>query len=377
MLGLRERGVDVRTASVRRAADADVLSDLHRAERERTHALLPAGARRLLSAHARALRTRPRAYLATLAAAVRLAHAGGRARVWQLFYFAEAMLLWDWMRAEGLRHVHVHFVNVASDVALLACRFDPALTWSFTVHGPVELLDVESHKLALKASDAAAVVCISDFARSQVAAVADPGARLHTVRCGIDASQFAPRPRTGRGRTILCVGALSRRKGHAVLLEACARVPGARLVLAGDGPERERLEARAAELGADVTFLGAVGHDRVAGLYAEADVFCLPSFAEGVPTVLMEAMAMEVPVVATAIMGVPELVEDGRSGLLVPPARADRLAEALIRILDDPELARRLGRAGREKVLADYERGGAVAALHAVLRPLLTAAPNA
>ena len=148
------------------------------------------------------------------------------------------------------------------------------------------------------------------------------------------------------------MAALSRRKGHVVLLEALAsvleQVPEARLTLAGDGAERAFLEGRAAELGVAhaVEFLGAVEHDRMAALYEAADVFCLPSFAEGVPVVLMEAMAMEIPVVATEIMGVPELVEHEVSGLLVPPARPDLLADALVRLLGDPELRDGWGQPG-------------------------------
>ena len=386
---LRAAGVRVETAAVRKAPDQDVLSDLSREERDRTRALLPAGPARLLTAHGRAFSRSPRAYVATLVRALRIAHAGGRARLWQLFYFAEAILLWEWMEEQRLHHVHVHFANVSSDLAMLACGFanaagaQPRWTWSMTLHGPVELLDVASHKLAIKAEDAAAVVCISDFAHSQLAALVEPEAlgRLHTVRCGIDVDAFAPLPRSERAggeAEILCVGALSRRKGHQVLLEAFAQVqpalPGARLTLVGDGPERDALERRATELGIAeaVEFAGAVAHDRVGDLYARADVFCLPSFAEGVPTVLMEAMAMELPVVATRIMGIPELVEHERSGLLVSPARPDELADALRRVLTDRELAERLGREGRREVLARYNRDAATAALHELLAPLMS-----
>jgi glycosyltransferase involved in cell wall biosynthesis len=386
---LRDAGVRVETASVRRAEDWEVLSDRDRAERDTTRALLPVSTWKLLTTHARALTRHPRAYLATLLRALQLAHAGGRVRLWQLFYFAEAILFWEWMEQERLHHVHVHFANVSSDVAMIACGFanaagaQPRWTWSMTLHGPVELADVASHKLAAKANDAVAVVCISDFAHSQVAALVEPETvdRLHTIRCGIDVTAFAPRkrqPGDGGQQEILCVGALQRRKAHRVLLEAFAEVlaalPGVRLTLVGGGPERDALERRTAELGIGeaVEFAGSVGHDRVGDFYARADVFCLPSFAEGVPTVLMEAMAMEVPVVATRIMGIPELVEHERSGLLVAPARPDELADALRRLLTDRELAERLGREGRKQVSARYNRPAATAALHELLSPLIS-----
>jgi glycosyltransferase involved in cell wall biosynthesis len=382
---LRAAGVRIETASVRQVPVTEALSSLDREELRRTWALVPPSLGTLVTSHLGALTRSPAAYLATLVRALRMAHAGGRARLWQLFYFGEAMMLWRWMRRQGIHHVHVHHANVSADVALLACDYanragaEPPWTWSLTMHGPTEFFDVEAHKLALKIADASAVVCISDFARSQVAALADPAtrAKLHTVRCGVDLAAFAPR-REDRDATtaeILCVAAMSRRKGHAVLLDAfasvLAEVPHARLTLAGDGKERRTLERRASELGIAhaVRFLGAVEHDRMTDLYDEADVFCLPSFAEGVPVVLMEAMAMEIPVVATAIMGVPELVDDEVHGLLVPPARPDRLAEALVRLLADPALRKRMAVAGRKRVATDYDGTASAAALQRILAP--------
>jgi glycosyltransferase involved in cell wall biosynthesis len=313
-----------------------------------------------------------------------MAHAGGRARLWQLFYFGEALLVWAWMERAGVRHIHVHHANVSSDLALLATGFanaagaSPRWTWSITIHGPTELLDVEGHKLRAKVADAAAVVCTSDFSRSQIAALTDPAelAKVTTARCGVDVGRFVPRDERrveGGPLELLCVAALSRRKGHRVLLEALRDSPGVRLTLAGDGPERGALEALAAELGvADrVAFLGAVAHDRVPGLYAAADAFCLPSFAEGLPTVLMEAMACGLPVVATNVMGTAELVEDGVSGFVVPPARADLIADALRELAGDLELRARMGAASRARVERDYELDGAIERLRGALGPLI------
>ena len=144
---------------------------------------------------------------------------------------------------------------------------------------------------------------------------------------------------------VLAVGRLVGGKGFALLVDAVhALVERGRdvaLTVVGDGPSREHLHAQAARLGLGdrVEWVGALGQDEIRDAYARADVFCLPSFAEGVPVVLMEAMAMEVPVVATRIAGIPELIEDGASGLLVTPARADELADALGRLVDDPRAA--------------------------------------
>ena len=386
---LRALGVRVETATVRRIPDVGVLSPAHQAESARTFSVQPVAPARLVAVHVRAFARSPRAYLRTLWRALRMAHAGGRPRLWQLFYFAEALVLHDWMARRDLHHIHVHHANVSSDLALLACAYanaagaQPRWTWSLTLHGSTEWFNVASHKVPEKVADAAAVVCISDFTRSQVAAFVDPRelGRLHTVRCGIDVGAFAPPPERAAapadGGEVLCVAALFRGKGHVVLLDAFAQLvrarPAARLTLVGDGGERATLEAHAAALGlaANVDFLGALGHDRVREFYARADVFCLPSFHEGVPTVLMEAMACELPVVATYVNGTPELVDHEVSGLLVAPARADLLAGALESVLADPDRARAMGRAGRARVERDYDIRRVGAQVREVLAPYL------
>jgi colanic acid/amylovoran biosynthesis glycosyltransferase len=368
---LREAGVTVETLSIHRAGAGDALSSLDRAERERTHALLPPRAGELLRSHLRALAS-PRAYLATLVRALRSGPAGVRGRTWQLFYFVEAIMVWRHCARRGIRHVHVHHINQASDAAMLAVLYanlagaDPGWTWSFTMHGPNELYDVSRFRLAEKATSAAAVVCISDFARSQVMGFAPEGAwpRLHVVHCGVEPIEFDPeraRPEVGDSFRVLCVGRLVPFKGQSLLLEALAalREMGieAEATLIGEGPARRTLERRAAELalGGAVKFVGAVGQDEIRSHYAAADAFCLPSFAEGVPVVLMEAMAMRLPVVTTRVMGISELVDDGEDGLLVRPGRTDELVRALARLARDPALGEALGRRGRAKVMAEFD----------------------
>jgi colanic acid/amylovoran biosynthesis glycosyltransferase len=377
---MREAGVRVETVSIRRVSPEALLADADRREFERTHALLPVPPAQLVRAHARALRHRPFAYMRTLVSALRDSPGGARATLWQLFYFAEAMLLWAWLGDRGVRHIHVHHANVSSDVAMLACRF-ANWTWSLTVHGPTEFADVPGHKLRLKTEAADAVICVSDYARSQLLSIVDGDVRgrLPTVHCGVDIERFSPRdPAPVEGPfSVLTVAQLARRKGIDVLLDAVAllreRDVPVEAVIVGDGDERRSLEARARRLGLDdaVTFAGAVGQDRIPDYYARASVFCLPSFAEGIPIVLMEAMARELPVVATAIMGVPELVVHGRNGLLVPPARADELAAALEELARDPALREQLGREARERVAEAFELRSSVRGLLDVLGPLI------
>jgi glycosyltransferase involved in cell wall biosynthesis len=168
-------------------------------------------------------------------------------------------------------------------------------------------------------------------------------------------------PAAGVAFSILTVGRLVAVKAHGVLVEAFAALVAAgvdaRLTLVGDGPRSDALEARVRDRGLSdrVTFAGRVGQDEIGAFYKAADVFCLPSFAEGVPVVLMEAMASGLPVVSTAVNGIPELVEDGVSGLLVVPGRSDLLAAALRKLADDPALRAELGEAGRARVAESFE----------------------
>jgi colanic acid/amylovoran biosynthesis glycosyltransferase len=384
--GLRELGVTIDTFAIRRAQPDEVLSRADEAEARGTYALLPVRVTHLLRAHLRALVRHPRGYRATLREALRLAPRGARGALWQAFYFGEAVLLWDRLRRRRIPHVHAHFANVASDVALLATYLgreagDGPRSWSLTMHGSTEFYDVPGYRLAEKARTAAFVACVSDFTRSQMMLFLEEEhwPKLALVRCGVDPERFAPgvvaggKAPGGSGGAgpvrVLAVGRLVGGKGFALLVDAVhalvARGRDVALTVVGDGPSREHLHAQAARLGLGdrVEWVGALGQDEIREAYARADVFCLPSFAEGVPVVLMEAMAMEVPVVATRIAGIPELIEEGESGLLVTPARADELADAIGRLVDDPALRARLGAAGRRAVLEGYDLGRWTAAL--------------
>jgi colanic acid/amylovoran biosynthesis glycosyltransferase len=366
---LRGFGLDVDTVAIRRAAADEALSRADKAEAEATYAILPVRPWHLARAHANALRY-PGAYRATLNTAFRLAPRGLRGRLWQLFYFAEAVVLWDRARRRGVEHLHAHFANVGSDVALLAATLGREAgrgprTWSMTMHGSTEFYDVSAFRLPEKVRDARFVACVSDFTRSQLMLHTEEEhwPKLALVRCGVDPQAFGAVARDGASGAlrVLVVGRLVSEKGYSLLLEALADVVArgrdVTLEIVGEGPAGEALRARAGALGVAerVQWLGAVGQDEIRRHYEEADAFCLPSFAEGVPVVLMEAMAMQLPVVATRIAGIPELIDDGVSGLLVAPARAGELADALDQLAASPELRGQLGRAGREAVMAGYD----------------------
>ena len=360
---LRDAGMEVDTFTVRRTDPDQIVSDADAAEDARTFALRPVSFAALLGAHFAMVRRHPRGYVRAARTAWRGRFGGLGGAVWSLFYFVQGVVLARQLEDRGIRHVHAHHANVAADVARIAARC-LGITWSFSMHGPTEFSDVERFRPGDKAADADFVACISDFARSQLLPMVPPERweRLHVVRLGVELPPSAPSVPPGDGRLrVLSVGQLAERKGFTVLLEALAalrdRGVGVDATVVGEGPARAELERRIEQhgLSGSVTLAGALSHDETLARYAAADVFCLPSFAEGVPVVLMEAMARSRPVVATRIAGIPELVEDGVSGLLVTPGRADELVQALARLAGDADGRARLGAAGREAVARDYE----------------------
>jgi glycosyltransferase involved in cell wall biosynthesis len=368
---LRGRGVDVYTFSVRRPGADQLLDDADRRRAAETPSIQPPDWTALLLAHARALSRSPGRWLATLRLAVSLSPGGARATLWQAFYFVEAILVWDWCRQRRVGHLHAHFADSGCWIAMLAAAFGgETLGFSFTMHGPTEFDDVHAYRLTEKVQRAAFVICISDFCRSQLMKLSPPSEwrKLRIVHCGLDLDRYRPPApdlvRDGVGGSgalrILCVGRLVAAKGQHLLIDAVARLRAdgldATLELVGDGPERAALQRAVAThgLATSVTLHGSLPPADVRAQLARCQVFCLPSFSEGVPVVLMEAMAMERPVIATWVMGVPELVHDERDGLLVAPGEVRQLTTALRRLAGDPALRGRLGRAGRVTVAAGY-----------------------
>jgi glycosyltransferase involved in cell wall biosynthesis len=365
VVALRQLGVDVTTFAIQSEYGAGVLGPDDTAELESTRYIVGRSRFSLARELLRSVLAHPGAVAGVALSAVRSVR-GSRRRLWQLFYVAEAAILQRWVAAVGATHIHAHFGNAPADVARWASelgnRIGGTWTWSFTMHGPTEFYAVEENGLGGKAEAADFVACISDFCRSQLMAFSDPSAwpRFEIVHCGIVPEEFSDANVDDDGVcTILCVGRLVPVKGQWVLLRAAQRLAemgiNARLVFVGDGPSRASLEVEAARCGVDASFTGYLGQDGVAELLTEADVFCLPSFAEGLPVVLMEAMASGLPVVTTRIAGIPELVEHGVSGFVLAPGRDDLLADALAELARDPERARAMGKAGQTKVRDQFD----------------------
>jgi glycosyltransferase involved in cell wall biosynthesis len=377
---LRRRGAEIHTFSVRRPRAADLVGAADREELARTWHILPVRAAELLRAHLRMLAARPAAYASTLVRALRHRTPGLRALRYALFYFAEAVRLADELERRGVSHLHSHFSNSGATVGLLAAAL-LGIDWSLTLHGSADLDGATRPLLGQKIEAARFVACASQYLRSQAWRAVSPDCweRIFVSRCGIDLGDFRPPAQGARGPAggplrILCVGRLAPEKGHRGLLEALAQLLAggvdARLCILGEGPERAALEARCGELslGERVSLPGSTDEAGVVRALHAADVFALSSLMEGLPVVLMEAMACGVPVVAPRLCGIPELVEDGRSGLLYTPGAWDELAAALRRLAGSPELQQALALAGRSRVEADHAIARAVLPLWERLR---------
>jgi glycosyltransferase involved in cell wall biosynthesis len=279
-------------------------------------------------------------------------------------YFLEAVIVVDWMREKGIRHVHNHFGNAAGTVAAIAAA-SHLIQFSLSIHGPDIFYNVEADLLPEKLKWASFVRCISWFSRSQLCLLSPQShwGKFDIVRCGVEPAIFAKRQDPGNeSPRVLCVGRLVAAKGQSVLLEASALLSQAgvahELRLVGTGPDEEQLRKRISIEGwTHVTMTGGMGQEGVREEYSRADVFVLASFAEGVPVVLMEAMACGVPVISTRIAGIPELIEDGHCGLLVAPGDVSSLAVAMRKLLENPEMRAALGAEGRAKVVRDFNLG--------------------
>jgi colanic acid/amylovoran biosynthesis glycosyltransferase len=314
-----------------------------------------------VAAHVGWFARRPGAYLSVLVDVLR-----GSLRVSVLevgkgaIVFAEAVVLARIVMRDGVAHVHAHFSNQPATAAWIVHRLT-GVPFSFTAHA--NDLFLGPALLERKVADARFVIAISEYNRRLLLDRCPSAHRVEIVHCGVDNERFAPEHREARDRDrVVCVASLTARKGHVHLVDALALLahdhPSIALDLVGDGPEREGIAQRARDRGVAhrVRLLGARSSKDVRAVLADARVFVLPSVRlasgrmEGIPVALMEAMASGVPVVASRLSGIPELVEDGVTGLLVAPGDPSALAAAVARLLEDDLLAAELARSAREVV---------------------------
>ena len=336
---LERLGVDVFRISLRGWND-ELVDPEDLRERVKTHYILKKRAWLALAA-LRVLLTRPARFLRAIALASRLALGRSeRPLLVHLIYVAEACQALLWLQRAATAHVHAHFGTNSADVAMLTHVLGGP-TWSMTVHGPAEFDRRPLLNLPEKIKRAAFVVAVSSFGRSQLyrCIAHQHWRKIHVVHCGLDDAFYAVTRENMRTHRLLCVGRLSEPKGQLLLLEAVKILADkgtvVELVLAGDGEMRRELEDYAAHNNiADlVRFTGWISNEQIRQEILDAAALVLPSFAEGLPVVIMEAMALRRPVISTYIAGIPELVKSGEHGWLVPAGDVGALVEVLEALL--------------------------------------------
>lgn len=363
---LRGHGMRVDVYSLRRPGGP--LSPEQERMGEDVRYVLPVSARALLRSHLALMATRPGTLWTTLVHLLRQPHRGWRSRLKTVLHFGEGVHVAFLLRAGGYRHLHAHFVDRAAVVALVAGRL-LGVPYSATAHASD--IYVEPVLLATKLAEARFVATCTQFNAAHLSSLSVAGPRPRIVRIyhGLDLGRYQPDGADEHGvpPLILAVGQLKEKKGLGFLVDACARLRDRgydfTCEVVGEGPLRAALEARIRDLSLEgtVTLLGSLEHEDVIERYRRASVFALPCTIgsdgdrDGIPNVILEAMAMELPIVSTRHSGVPEAVVDGWNGVLVPGQDGDALASALSGLLEDPEARALMGRRGRQFVAERFD----------------------
>ncbi len=380
ILALERQGLEVRRYAIRGWSDA-VKDPVDEAERLRTRYVLREGLKGLLVALFSVLFRSPVRFCSALGLALRMSRRADRPWPVHLIYLAEACVILRWCKQEIVSHVHAHFGTNPAEVAMLVDALGGP-TFSFTVHGPEEFDKPTFIGLPEKIARARFVVAISSFGRSQLSRWVDSSmwSKLAVVHCGIEQDFHLDAGGGNRlAKRLVCVGRLCEQKAQLLLIEAAnvVRNEGIQfeLVLAGDGEMRAQIEVRIRDLGlTDMVWItGWIGSDRVREEILASRALVLPSYAEGLPVVLMEAMALGRPVITTFVAGIPELVTVPDCGWLVPAGDVAALANAIRACLAaSAEQLQSLGNACRLRAVARHDSDVEASKL----RRLLTDASN-
>ena len=360
---LRLKGLVIDTFSIKLPLQANLISEQDHAAFDETFYLFRASILVALTAHGLTLAKRPMAYARMLRTALLHRPPGLHSLYMSLIYFAGAAVLARELERRGIDHLHNHFANSAAIVGMLAAQLLD-LPWSFTLHGVSETDYPAGLLLGAKIEVASFVACVSYFGRAQALRTVAPKywPKLFVSHCGIrmrDLPAHKERP-VGAPVRMICVARLSPEKAHSGLLQAFARFRDqggkGELVLVGDGPDHAAVEQIIRDLGLEenVHLIGRLNEQDTLVEIAASDVLVISSLMEGLPVVLIEAMALGLPVIASHVAGIPELVEPNRNGLLFPPTDWDALADCMLTLASDKGLRERLGGAGPAKIAAEF-----------------------
>ena len=374
--GVEACGIRVARFSIR-SCGSELVDEVDKRELEKTQVVLGIGKIGLLFALLRVAITRPARFLSAFWLMLQVGWHSERGVLRHFAYLAEACVLLRWFSDFGIAHVHAHFGTNSTTVAML-CRALGGPPYSFTVHGPEEFDKAEAIALTEKIKRSAFVVGVSSFGKSQLYRWCEheQWSKIQVVHCGVDelflTQAHIPMPDEPR---LVCVGRLSEQKGHLLLLEAASRLAAEglpfKLVFVGDGPLRPQIETLIARHGLQdhIEITGWASNNQVQQHILASRAMVLPSFAEGLPVVVMEALALGRPVISTYVAGIPELVEPGTCGWLVPPGSVESLTGAMRAALQWPvEKLEQMGRVGAERVAQQHDAAIEASKLAALFR---------
>ena len=358
IIGLEAGGINVLRFSIR-SCSAELVDAADQQELKRTRMILASGLLNLMLSVFYVAITKPIPWLKALGLTLKVSRTSDRSVVNHIAYLVEACLLLRWLKNSGVAHVHAHFGTNSTDVAML-CHVLGGPPYSFTVHGPEEFDRLRELALIEKFERATFVVAISSFGRSQLYrwCKLEQWFKIHEIHCGVDEAFLTPAsvPMLAEPR-LVCVGRLCAAKGQLLLLQAVSQLAAEglrfKLVLVGDGELRSELELLIVQwqLQNWVEITGWASSEEVRRQILSARAMVLPSFAEGLPVVIMEALALGRPVISTYVAGIPELIESGKCGWLIPPGSVDALVAVMRTALTLPvETLEKMGSAGMEQV---------------------------
>jgi colanic acid/amylovoran biosynthesis glycosyltransferase len=363
ILALESLGTPIKRFSIR-SGESLIVDKADREEFNKTRVILEAGAVGLAKATLSRMVHQPKKFWDALKLAIQTGLKSDRGLFLNLIYLAEAAVLYQWLKQDRVQHLHVHFGTNSATVAML-CHTLGGPSYSFTVHGPEEFDRLVGLSLTEKINRAAFVVAISSFGRSQLYRWCDHHHwhKIKIVHCGVDRDflhkMITPIPKTAN---LVCVGRLCEQKGQLLLIQAAKKLADAglnfKLTLVGDGEMRSTLEKLIVQwqLEDHVIITGVATTEQVQQHLQEARALVLPSFGEGLPVAIMEALAMGRPVVSTYIAGIPELIRPNENGWLVPAGDVEALTEALKDVIKAPrEKLEQMGMIGAQAVAQQHD----------------------
>lgn len=362
IIALEQAGIAIARFTVRPTRET-LVDEADQKEQEKTQAILDVGLKGLLFSLIQTMITRPARWFKALKLAITLGLKSERGVIIHLIYLAEACVLLGWLQKKNISHIHAHFGTNSTTVALLTHILGD-LTYSFTVHGPEEFDKVQAIALPEKIKQASFVIAISEFGRSQLYRWCshEHWSKIHVIHCGVDQSflntPLQPIPDEPR---LVCVGRLCEQKGQLLLVQAAHRLVqknyNFKIVLVGDGELRPEIESliKQYKLENQIEITGWASGETVQKQILASKAMILPSFAEGLPVVIMESLALSRPVLSTYVAGIPELVEPNVCGWLVPAGSVHALVTAIQEVLETShETLEQMGQVGAKRVQEQY-----------------------